>query len=205
MSITNAQKKKKKEKNAGIAKELSQKSGENAYKKLSEAMLKDKEKYASDKFKDCWPVAKEISETITNTVWDDSMKIMQDYPSTYTRTAAVCFFAFLCAAIDAHIELRYSKDIPEKELPKIEPQEATSDMVKMLLKRAETDLNTEGKLLLKNLLERDFGYLMAVLKSINIENTALHNLLVSGFRFYVWEIMIPHLFLSEKKKEEAHA
>lgn len=101
--------------------------------------------------------------------------------------------------------MRYAKAIPENELPKLEPVEAKSDMIKLLLKRSEQDLNTEGQLLLKNLLERDFGYLFAVIKAINIENTALHNLLVSGFRFYVWEIMIPHLFLSEKKKEEAHA
>ena len=183
----------------------SPKNGAIDYNELSKAMLKDKEKYATEKFKDCWPAAKEISETITNTVWDDSMKIMQDYPSTYTQTAAVCFFSFLCAAINAHLEMRYAKAIPENELPKLEPVEVKSDMVKLLLKRSEQDLNAEGQFLLKNLLERDFGYLFAVIKAINIENTALHNLLVSGFRFYVWEIMIPHLFLSEKKKEEAHA
>jgi hypothetical protein len=133
------------------------------------------------------------------------MKIMQDYPSTYAQTAAVCFFSFLCAAIDAHLELRFAKAIPENELPKVEPAEAQSDMVKMLLKRSETDCTTEGQLLLKNLLERDFGYFFAVLKALNIENTALHNLLVSNFRFWVWDVMIPHLFLSEHKKEEAHA
>lgn len=227
MSIKDSKLKKKREGNATLAKKeltlngkLSSKSESNSlktpkksspkngvidYNELSKAMLKDKEKYANDKFKDCWPIAKEISENLTNTVWDDSMKIMQDYPSTYTQTAAVCFFSFLCAAINAHLELRYSKAIPENELPKIEPAEVKSDMVKLLLKRSETDLNTEGQLLLKNLLERDFGYLLAVIKAVNIENTALHNLLVSGFRFYVWEIMIPHLFWSEKKKEEAHA
>ena len=133
------------------------------------------------------------------------MKIMQDYPSAYTRTAAVCFFAFLCAAIDAHLELRYAKDIPEDKLPKIETAKAESDMVKILLERSSAELGPDGQVLLSNLLRRDFGYLMAVLKAINIENTALHNLLVSGFRFYVWEIMIPHLFLSENKKEEGHA
>lgn len=130
---------------------------------------------------------------------------MQDYPSTYTQTAAVCFFSFMCAAIDAHLEMRFAKAIPENELPKIEPAEATSDMIKMLLKRSETDCNTEGQVLLKNLLQRDYGYLFSILKAIAIENTALHNLLVSGFRFYVWEIMVPHLFLSEHKKEEGHA
>lgn len=205
MSITKAQKKKKKTASAENAGNSLKQSGENAYEKLSAAMLKDREKYASDKFKNCWPAAKEISEQIASAVWDDSMKIMQDYPSTYTQTAAVCFFAFMCAAIDAHLELRYAKAIPEAELPKLEQPEAKSDMVKLLLERASTDLNTEGQVLLRKLLERDFGYLMAVLKAINIENTALHNLLVSGFRFYVWEIMIPHLFLSEKKKEEGHA
>lgn len=205
MSITKAPKKKKKTESAENAGNSLKQSGENDYEKLSAAMLKDREKYASDKFKNCWPAAKEISEQIANTVWDDSMKIMQDYPSNYTRTAAVCFFAFMCAAIDAHLELRYAKAIPEAELPKLEQPEAKSDMVKLLLERASTDLNAEGQVLLRNLLERDFGYLMAVLKAINIENTALHNLLVSGFRFYVWEIMIPHLFLSEKKKEEGHA
>ena len=205
MSITKAPKKKKKTASVKNAGNSLKQSGENAYEKLSEAMLKDREKYASDKFKNCWPAAKEISEQIASTVWDDSMKIMQDYPSTYTQTAAVCFFAFMCAAIDAHLELRYAKDIQEAELPKLEQPEAKSDMVKLLLERSNTDLNAEGQVLLRNLLERDFGYLMAVLKAINIENTALHNLLVSGFRFYVWEIMIPHLFLSEKKKEEGHA
>lgn len=205
MSITKAPKKKKKTASAENAENSLKQSGENAYEKLSTAMLKDREKYASDKFKNCWPAAKEISEQIANTVWDDSMKIMQDYPSNYTQTAAVCFFAFMCAAIDAHLELRYAKAIPEADLPKLEHPEAKSDMVKLLLERSGTDLNTEGQVLLRNLLERDFGYLMAVLKAINIENTALHNLLVSGFRFYVWEIMIPHLFLSEKKKEEGHA
>ena len=205
MSTTDGTKKKKINKDAKNAKSNLSQSGNNAYKKLSEAMLKDKEKYASDKFKNCWPAARNISETITNTVWDDSMKIMQDYPSTYTQTAAVCFFAFLCAAIDAHLELRFSKDIPEDKLPKVETAKAESDMVKILLERSNAELGADGQLLLSNLLQRDFGYLMGVLKAINIENTALHNLLVSGFRFYVWEIMIPHLFLSEKKKEEAHA
>jgi len=111
----------------------------------------------------------------------------------------------MCAAIDAHLEMRYAKAIQEKELPKIEPQEAKSDMVKMLLKRAETELSTEGQLLLTNLLERDFGYLMAVLKAIDIDNIALHNLIVGNFRFWVWDVMIPHLFLSETKKEIANA
>ena len=205
MSTKNEMKKKLNDKPAESASQTQKQSGKDAYKMLSEALLKDKEKYATEKFKNCWPVAKEISEKITNTVWDDSMKIMQDYPSTYAQTAAVCFFSFLCAAIDAHLELRFAKAIPENELPKVEPAEAQSEMVKMLLKRSETDCTAEGQLLLKNLLERDFGYLFAVLKAINIENTALHNLLVSNFRFWVWDVMIPHLFLSEHKKEEAHA
>lgn len=181
-------------------------SGVNAYEKLSEAMLLDKKKYADEKFKNCWPVAREISETITNTIWDDAMKVMQDYPSTYAQTAAVCFFSFLCAAIDAHLELRYSKDIAEQNLPKVEePVTAKSEMVNLLLKRAETECNAEGQLLLKSLLERDYGYLMAILKSLNIENSALHNLLVSNYRFWLWDVMVPHLFLSEPKREEARA
>lgn len=205
MSTKKEMKKKSNDKPAESVSQTQKQSGNDAYEKLSNALLKDREKYATEKFKDCWPIAREISEKITNTVWDDSMKIMQDYPSTYAQTAAVCFFSFLCAAIDAHLELRFAKAIPEKELPKIETAEAQSDMVKMLLKRSETDCTTEGQLLLKNLLERDFGYFFAVLKALNIENTALHNLLVSNFRFWVWDVMIPHLFLSEHKKEEAHA
>lgn len=205
MSTKKEMKKKSNDKPAESVSQKQKQSGNDAYEKLSNALLKDREKYATEKFKDCWPIAREISEKITNTVWDDSMKIMQDYPSTYAQTAAVCFFSFLCAAIDAHLELRFAKAIPENELPKVEPAQAQSDMVKMLLKRSETDCTTEGQLLLKNLLERDFGYFFAVLKALNIENTALHNLLVSNFRFWVWDVMIPHLFLSEHKKEEAHA
>ena len=205
MSTKKEMKKKLNDKHAESVSQTQKQSGNDAYEKLSNALLKDREKYATEKFKDCWPIAREISEKITNTVWDDSMKIMQDYPSTYAQTAAVCFFSFLCAAIDAHLELRFAKAIPENELPKVEPAEAQSDMVKILLKRSETDCTTEGQLLLKNLLERDFGYFFAVLKALNIENTALHNLLVSNFRFWVWDVMIPHLFLSEHKKEEAHA
>lgn len=205
MSTKKETKKKLNDKPAESVSQTQKQSGNDAYEKLSNALLKDREKYATEKFKDCWPIAKEISEKITNTVWDDSMKIMQDYPSTYAQTAAVCFFSFLCAAIDAHLELRFAKAIPENELPKVEPAQAQSDMVKILLKRSETDCTTEGQLLLKNLLERDFGYFFAVLKALNIENTALHNLLVSNFRFWVWDVMIPHLFLSEHKKEEAHA
>ena len=205
MSTKKEMKKKSNDKPVESVSQTQKQSGNDAYEKLSNALLKDREKYATEKFKDCWPIAREISEKITNTVWDDSMKIMQDYPSTYAQTAAVCFFSFLCAAIDAHLELRFAKAIPENELPKVEPAQAQSDMVKMLLKRSETDCTTEGQLLLKNLLERDFGYFFAVLKALNIENTALHNLLVSNFRFWVWDVMIPHLFLSEHKKEEAHA
>lgn len=205
MSTKSETKKESKKTSAKDVSEQKTTSGENAYKKLSEAMLLDKKKYADEKFKDCWPIAKEISETLTNTVWDDAMKIMQDYPSTYAQTAAVCFFSFLCAAINAHLEEKCNKSVPEKELPKIVQQEAKSEMIKILIKRSETDCSTEGHLLLKNLLERDFGYLMAVIKALNIENTALHNLLVSNFRFWVWDVMVPHLFLSEKKKEEAHA
>lgn len=205
MSTKKETKKKLNDKPAESVSQKQKQSGNDAYEKLSNALLKDREKYATEKFKDCWPIAREISEKITNTVWDDSMKIMQDYPSTYAQTAAVCFFSFLCAAIDAHLELRFAKAIPENELPKVEPAQAQSDMVKILLKRSETDCTTEGQLLLKNLLERDFGYFFAVLKALNIENTALHNLLVSNFRFWVWDVMIPHLFLSEHKKEEAHA
>ena len=204
MSTKSETKKKSKTKNADTAKQQSNENGKNAYEMLSKAMLKDKEKYATEKFKNCWPVAKEISETLTNTVWDDAMKIMQDYPSNYAQTASVCFFSFLCAALNAYIEERFSKDIPEDKLPKIEPSKATSEMIKILIKRSKTDCSTEGHLLLKNLLERDFGYLMAVIKALNIENTALHNLLISNFRFWVWDVMVPHLFLSEKK-EEAHA
>ena len=204
MSTKSETKKKSKTKNADTAKQQSNENGKNAYELLSKAMLKDKEKYATEKFKNCWPVAKEISETLTNTVWDDAMKIMQDYPSNYAQTAAVGVGSFLCAALNAYIEERFSKDIPEDKLPKIEPSKATSEMIKILIKRSETDCSTEGHLLLKNLLERDFGYLMAVIKALNIENTALHNLLISNFRFWVWDVMVPHLFLSEKK-EEAHA
>ncbi len=205
MSTKKETKKKLNDKPAESVSQTQKQSGNDAYEKLSNALLKDREKYATEKFKDCWPIAREISEKITSTVWDDSMKIMQDYPSTYAQTAAVCFFSFLCAAIDAHLELRFAKAIPENELPKVEPAQAQSDMVKMLLKHSETDCTTEGQLLLKNLLERDFGYFFAVLKALNIENTALHNLLVSNFRFWVWDVMIPHLFLSEHKKEEANA
>lgn len=205
MSIKKETKKKSKKTSAKDVLEQKTTSGVNAYEKLSEAMLLDKKKYAEEKFKNCWPVAREISETITNTIWDDSMKVMQDYPSTYAQTAAVCFFSFLCAALDAHLEDRFHKSIPAEELPKIEQVEANSEMIKLLLKRSETDCTTEGQLLLKNLLERDYGYLMAILKALNIENTALHNLLVSNWRFWLWDVMIPHLFLSEKKKEEAHA
>ena len=197
--------KKSKKLSASAAKAQEKKSSKNFFEKLKEAQKLDKEKYINEKFKNCHPKAKEISDAIATTIWEDSMKIMQDYPSTYAQTAAVCFFSFLCAAIDAHLEMSFSKDIPEKELPKVEPAPATSEMVKMLLKRAETECNAEGQLLLKNLLERDFGYLMAVLKALNIENAALHNLLVSNFRFWMWDVMIPHLFLSEHKKEEAHA
>lgn len=179
--------------------------GKIAYEKLSQAMLKDKEQYTKEKFKDCWPIAKELSAKLTDTVWDDAMKIMQDYPSTYAQTAAVCFFSFLCAAINAHLELRFAKAIPESELPKVEQTEATSEMIKMLIKRSQEECDTEGQILLKNLLERDFGFFFALIKSLNIENTALHNLLVGNFRFWVWDVMVPHLFLSEKKKENAHA
>lgn len=183
-----------------------QKNGVLDYEKLSKALLEDKEKYVNEKFKDCWPTAKIVSETITNTVWDDSMKIMQDYPSTYAQTASVCFFSFLCSAIDAYLEKRYSKNIEEKDLPAIESmQVADSEIVKTLVERSEKELSIDGHLLLKNLIQRDFGYLFAVLKALNIENTALHNLLISNFRFWVWDVMVPHLFLSEKKKEEAHA
>lgn len=205
MSIKKGTKKESKKKCAENVKSPSKKIGTLNYEKLSEAMLLDKKKYADEKFKNCWPVAKEISETITNTVWDDSMKIMQDYPSTYAQTAAVCFFSFLCAAIDANLELRFSKDTPEEQLPKVEPAKANSEMIKTLLKRAEVECNTEGQLLLKNLLERDFGYLMAVLKALGIESDALHNLLVSNFRFWVWDVMVPHLFMSEHKGVEARA
>jgi hypothetical protein len=205
MSTKSETKKKSKTKNADTAKQQSNENGKNAYELLSKAMSKDKEKYATEKFKDCWPIAKEISETLTNTVWDDAMKIMQDYPSTYAQTAAVCFFSFLCAAINAHLEEKCNKSVPESELPKVEPQEAKSEMIRILIKRSETECSTEGHILLKNLLERDFGYLMAILKALNIENNALHNLLISNFRFWVWDVMVPHLFLSEKKKEEAHA
>lgn len=155
MSTKKEMKKKSNDKPAESVSQTQKQSGNDAYEKLSNALLKDREKYATEKFKDCWPIAREISEKITNTVWDDSMKIMQDYPSTYAQTAAVCFFSFLCAAIDAHLELRFAKAIPENELPKVEPAEAHSDMVKILLKRSETDCTTEGQLLLKNLLERD--------------------------------------------------
>ena len=204
MSTKNQPKKQDKEKNVENVKKLSKTNGESVYEKLSKAMLLDKEKYENEKFKNCWPIAKEISDKVYQ-VWDDSMKIMQDYPSDYARTAAVCFFSFMCAALDAHIEMRFSKEIEEDKLPKIEPVKAESEFVKMLFKRSEADLNTEGQLLLKNLVERDFGYLMATLKAVNIENTALHNLLSSNFRFFVWEIMVPHLFLSEKQEEVAHA
>jgi len=205
MSIKKGTKKESKKKCAENVKSPSKKSGKLNYEKLSEAMLLDKKKYADEKFKNCWPVAKEISETITNTVWDDSMKVMQDYPSTYAQTASVCFFSFLCVAIDAQLELRFSKDIPENDLPKVEQVKASSEMIKTLLKRSELECNTEGQLLLKNLLERDFGYLMAVLKALNIESDALHNLLVSNFRFWLWDVMVPHLFLSERKGVEARA
>ena len=76
----------------------------------------------------------------------------------------------MMAAINAYLEDRFNKSIPVEELPQIEQTKADSDMAKLLVTRGNEELNADGAYLLKNLLERDFGYLFAVLKAINIEN-----------------------------------
>lgn len=130
------------------------------------------------------------------------MKIMQDFPSEYTKQSAICFFAFMGSVIDAYLEKRYKNGIKSIDLPVILPVVAKAEMVKMLLERGEKELDKDGLTLLKNLLERDFAFVFAVLKALKIENDALHNLLISGFRFYFWEVMIPHIFATEKKGGE---
>ena len=175
---------------------------QNRYEKAIEDIQKEKENYLLSQFEYCHPQAKELSKTYTETVWTDSMRIMQDFPSDYTRTAAICFFSFLGVTIDSYLKLRFQKDIATKDLPVVLPVPADSDMVKKLLERGEKELGTDGLTLLKNLIERDFGLLMAILKAIRIENAIIHNVLVSGFRFWVWEVMIPHLFQTEKKEDK---
>ena len=175
-----------------------------AYGKVVEAISKYQKDYLDTKFKDCYPQAQEISKQWTETVWNDAMKIMQDFPSAYTKNAAICFFAFAGMAIDSYLFERFHKDIKQVDLPVVLPVEAKSDMIKMLLERGEKELNTEGQELLKNLLLRDFGYFFAILKALRLEDV-VNNLLISGFRMYFWEIMIPHLFATCKKEGEENA
>ncbi len=176
-----------------------------AYEKAVEGILKYRKDYTDETFKDCYPRASKISQKWTDTIWTDSMRIMQDFPSDYTKNAAICFFAFAGQIVDMCLAEKYNKAVPEKELPKIEQVPATSDLVKSLVTQANEVCGTEGASLVKNLLERDFGYFFAVLKALDIKNKALNNLLISGFRMFVWEIMLPHLFASEKKQDSAHA
>lgn len=171
------------------------------YEKAVEAMSKEKKEYLEKRFASCHPQAAKISKEFTDTVWTDAMQIMQDYPSEYTKGAAVCFFAFVGEVVDTHLGMRFAKEIRPVDLPVLLPSDAKSDMIKTLVKRAEDECNKTGAELIKNLLLRDFGYFFAVLKAIQIQNIALHNLIISGYRMWVFEVMIPHLFRSEKKGE----
>lgn len=179
-----------------------QNNAKDVFAEVEGVMSKEKKAYLKKRFVGCQPKARKISEEYTETVWTDAMKIMQDFPSEYTKQAAICFFAFMGTIIDAYLEKRYKNGIKAIDLPVIMPVAVKSEMVKMLLERGEKEMNKEGQELLENLLQRDFGFVFAIIKALNIENDELHNLLISGFRFWVWEVMIPHLFASEKKGEE---
>lgn len=185
-------------------KNQAQPSANDVYAKAVEALSKYQKDYLDTKFKDCYPQAQEISKRWTETVWTDSMKIMQDFPSAYTKNAAICFFAFAGVAIDSYLTMRFNKEIKSVDLPVVLPVEAKSDMVKMLLEKGEKELNKEGQELLEKLLMSDFGYFFAVLKALKIEEFT-NNLLISQFRMFFWEIMIPHLFATCKKQGEENA
>lgn len=185
-------------------KKKAQQSANGAYEKAVEAISKYQKDYLDKRFKDCYPQAQEISKQWAETVWSDSMKIMQDFPSAYTKNAAICFFAFAGMVVDSYLEMRFHKDIKAVDLPVVLPAEAKSEMIKMLVERAEKELNKEGQEFVKNLVLRDFGYFFAILKALQIEDV-VNNLLISGFRMFVWEIMLPHLFASCKKTGEENA
>ena len=171
------------------------------YEQVIQMLNKETETYLENRFEHCHPEAEQISRLYKDQIWDDAMKIMQDFPSKYTQTAAVCFFAFMGLVIDSHLELRFDKQIDRKDIPVLIPDLKLADSVKSFISEANIKLNKVGQELVTKLLERDYGLLFGILKAIRIENSALHNLLVSGFRMYVWEIMLPHLFNSEKKEE----
>lgn len=179
-----------------------QPSVKDVYEKVVEDISKYQKDYLDSKFKGCYPQAQEISKTWADTVWSDSMKIMQDFPSDYTKNAAICFFAFAGEMIDTYLAIRYQNGLDKKDLPIVLPVQAKSDLIKSLIERAEKELSAEGQELVKNLLLRDFGYFFAVLKALQIESTVINNLLIGEFRMFVFEIMLPHLFASEKKQGE---
>lgn len=182
-----------------------QQNAKDAYAKAVEGILKYRKDYLDETFKDCYPQAAKISKKWTDTIWTDAMQIMQDFPSEYTKNAAICFFAFAGQIVDMCLAEKFNRKVNEKDLPAVVQVPATSELIKSLVTKADEFCGTEGALLIKNLLERDFGYFFAVLKAIDIENKALNNLLISQFRMFVWEIMLPHLFASEKKQDSAHA
>lgn len=182
-----------------------QPSAKDVYEKVVEGISKYQKDYLDSKFKGCYPQAQEISKNWAETIWSDSMKIMQDFPSDYTKNAAICFFAFAGEMIDTYLAIRYQNGLDKKDLPIVLPVEAKSQMIKTLVEKAEKELSAEGQELVKNLLLRDFGYFFAVLKALQIESTVINNLLIGEFRMFVFEIMLPHLFASEKKQGEENA
>lgn len=176
---------------------------EKELEKVIKQQKKIADKYYESNFRTCHPEGKDLARKIFNTIYSNSMLILQDHPNAEVKNAAVAFFTFACTVIDTQINIKFNKDIPKDKLPVIKPTEKRSEAVKSLLKRIDNECTVIGYGLAKNLLDRDFALFFAVVNALFTEKDIGMPLLLTHFRLYT-DIMIQHILISEKK-QEAHA
>lgn len=170
-------------------------------KKLIEKEKNYQNKYYEETFKDCHPQALELAKKCYD-MYENAMLIVQDCPDEYAKQAAICFFGFACGLF----EDRLKNMLPNKDSKPLEIQtvDKVSDYIKAVLKELKDTCTPTGYALAEKLLVSDFPLFLGILKAVNLENTLLHNLLVSHFKMFTW-LLVYHIKQSERKENTANA
>ena len=167
-------------------------------KKLIEKEKQYQTKYYEETFKDCHPQALELAKKVYG-IYENAMLIAQDFPDEYSKQAIICFFGFACGLF----EDRFKALLPNKDAKPLEikPVEKVSDFINSVLSEIEKECSELGYNLAKKLLVEDFALFLAVLKALDLQNTLLHNLLISHFKMYTW-LLVYHIKQSERKENK---
>lgn len=170
---------------------------------LNEAVKAEKQyikEYYAHEFDNCHPEGKDLGKMIFDTIYHNAMLAAQDFPSTETRTAIICFYSFACNMFTGSIKELFDSKIDKVNLPIILPALKRSQFIIDTLAEIKKNCTKDGFALAKGILDNDYALFFALCKTFNYP-TALNNLLISHFRMYTW-LLIEHLKTSEKKQGE---